>query len=477
MVDKGAMMRTVRRGRSSSRRAGAPAAARRGADWVFIGTVLLLTALGLVMAYSTTFFWSQVKEGNPLAIFSRQLLYAGIGLVGLVFFSWLDYGILRRFAVWIMAGCLAALIAVLLFGDDVFGARRTLLNGSMQPSELVKLGVIIYAAAWLASRRDQVRSVSNGLAPFGVIVGAVSFLIVLQPDLSTAAVIVMVALAMFFMAGASGQQLGLVTLIALAAFLVLTTVVPHAAVRMNEFIKVWQVPNEMDYHIRQTLITLGGGGLLGNGIGASGQKFGYLPTPHTDSVIAVLGDEMGLLGLAITLALFVIFAWRGLRIAQSADTAFGSFVVIGVVIWVIGQMLLNVMAIMALIPFTGLPVPFLSFGGSSLVSLLIACGVVISVARGSRILRERERQVELPVVGSHVKGGKAVRASSTIRRGHSRTRFARAHRAQSARSAVEPESADALIVGRDIRIGGALGRRNSRRGPGAVRWRGKWHGA
>lgn len=476
MADKGSMMRTVQRGRSSSGRAGAPAAARRGADWVFIGAVLLLTALGLVMAYSTTFFWSQVKEGNPLTIFSRQLLYAGVGLVGLVFFSWLDYGILRRFAVWIMAGCLAALIAVLLFGDDVFGARRTLLNGSVQPSELVKLGVIIYAAAWLASRRDQVRSLSNGLMPFGVIVGAVSFLIVVQPDLSTTAVIVIVAMAMFFMAGASWQQLGLVMLIAVSAFLVLVTVVPHAAVRVNEFIKVWRAPSEMDYHIRQTLITLGGGGLFGNGIGAGGQKFGYLPTPHTDSVMAVLGDEMGLLGLTITLGLFVIFAWRGLRIAQTADTAFGSFIVIGVVIWVIGQMLLNVMAIMAIIPFTGVPVPFLSFGGSSLVSLLIACGVVTSVARGSRMLKGREIEAGLSVAASHAKGGRAVRASSTIRRGHSRTRFARAHRAQSAGSAAEAESADVLIIGRDVRIGGALRGRNGRRSPGAVRWRGKWHG-
>lgn len=475
-MGKGSMMRTVQRGRPAIGRSGSPAAARRGADWIFISAVLLLTALGLVMAYSTTFFWSQVKEGSPLTIFSKQLLYAGIGLVGFAFFSRLDYGIFRRFAVWIMAGCLVMLVGVILFGDDVFGARRTLLNGSVQPSELVKLGVIIYAAAWLASRRDQVQSVSNGLIPFGVIVGVVSFLIVVQPDLSTTAVIVIVAMAMFFMAGASWKQLGLVVLIAVSAFLVLITIVPHATIRVNEFIKVWRAPNEMDYHIRQTLITLGGGGLFGNGIGASGQKFGYLPTPHTDSVMAVLGDEMGLLGLVMTLALFVIFAWRGLRIAQHADTAFGSFIAIGVVIWVIGQMLLNVMAIMAMIPFTGVPVPFLSVGGSSLVSLLIACGVVISVARGSRMLREDGANAGLPVAAGQAKGGRAVRASSTIRRGHGRARFARAHRAQGAGSAAEAESADAIIVGRDVRAGGGLRRRIGQRSPSAVRWRGKWNG-
>ncbi|MDW8351522.1 MAG: FtsW/RodA/SpoVE family cell cycle protein [Anaerolineae bacterium] len=466
-MNKAAMLRTARRGRSGTR-----ATARGKVDWIFVGAVLLLTALGLVMAYSTTFFWSQVQEGSPLTIFSKQLLYAVIGLVGFALFGWLDYGILRRFAVWIMAACLAALIAVILFGDDVFGARRTLLNGSLQPSEMAKLGLIIYAAAWLASRRDQVRSLSNGLIPFGLIVGVVSFLVVIQPDLSTTAVIVIVAMVMFFMAGASWQQLGLVTLIAVAAFLLLIAVVPHATIRVNEFIKVWRSPSEMDYHIRQTLITLGGGGLFGNGIGAGGQKFGYLPTPHTDSVIAVLGDEMGLLGLVMTLALFVIFAWRGLRIAQDADTAFGSFIAIGVVIWVIGQMLLNMMAILAMIPFTGVPVPFLSVGGSSLVSLLAACGVVISVGRGSQMLWEGEK-AQLPAAADQAKGGRAARASFTIRRRHGRARFARAHRAQGARSAVEAESADAIIVGRDIRTNGAIRRRS----PGAIRGRGEWDGA
>ena len=480
-MGKSAMTQRLQRSRPTR----AAATARGRADWIFIGAVLLLTALGLVMAYSTTFFWSHVQEGNPLTIFGKQLLYAGLGLVGFAVFSRLDYGIYRRFAVWIMGGCLLLLVSVILFGDDVFGARRTLLRGSVQPSELVKLGVIIYAAAWLASRRDQVQSVSNGLIPFGVIVGLVSFLIVVQPDLSTTAVIVLVAMAMFFMAGASWTQLALVALIAASAFLLLITIVPHATIRVNEFIKVWRAPSEMDYHIRQTLITLGGGGLFGNGIGASGQKFGYLPTPHTDSVMAVLGDEMGLLGLVMTLALFVIFAWRGLRIAHAADTPFGSFIVIGVVIWVIGQMLLNVMAIMAMIPFTGVPVPFLSVGGSSLVSLLIACGVVVSVARGSRMLREDTAPVVAPFMVGNAKGGGSVRASATIRGGNGRARFARAHRAKGAGRPAQVEGADATIIGRDIRAGGVLRRRIGRHNaspfvgtdPGAVRWRRKRDGA
>lgn len=461
----------------------------RRVDWIFVGVVVLLTALGLVMAYSTTFFWSQVDRGSPLAIFGNQVLYAALGLVAFAVLARLDYGIFRRFAVWIMLGCLVTLIAVLLFGDDVFGARRTFLNGSVQPSEPVKLAVIVYAAAWLASRRDQVQSIANGLIPFGVIVGVVCFLVVIQPDLSTTVVIVIIAMTMFFMAGASGWQLMLLGSVVVSAFLMLITLVPYAAARVEQFIKVWRTPAEADYHTLQLLITLGGGGVFGNGIGASGQKFGYLPTPHTDSVIAVLGDEMGLVGLLITLTLFALFAWRGLHIAHAADTAFGSFVAVGVVIWVVGQMLLNVLAVMALIPFTGVNVPFLSMGGSSLVSLLAACGIVVSISRGSYALREDGAQEGL---SGGIQGGKIVRASATIRGRNSRTRFARAHRAQGAGSAAGIENAETTIVGRDVRTGyiGANGVRPRRigcrggsawpqrlRDPGVVRWRGRRHGA
>jgi cell division protein FtsW len=444
----------------SARRAAWRGNQERPTDWVLVMAVLLLTALGLVMAYSTTFFWSQVSEGNPLAIFGRQVVSAGLGLLAFALFCRLDYGLFRRLAVAIMAGCLIALIGVVLFGDEVFGARRTLFNGSVQPSELVKLGVIIYAAAWLASRRDQVRSIANGLLPFGVIIGSVCFLIVIQPDLSTAAVITITALAMFFMAGASWQQLGLVVLTAAGAFALLVVALPYATTRLNEFLKIWQTPAEMSYHIRQSLITLGSGGLFGNGIGASGQKFGYLPTPHTDSVLAVLGEELGLVGLICVLALFIVFLWRGLRIAQHADTAFGAFIAVGIVTWVIAQLLLNLLATLAIIPFTGMPVPFLSVGGSSLFALLTASGVVVSVGRGSQLLLPERDSIEEST--TEVKGGKPVRAHPALRRRNGRTRFARAYRIASA----DGES--------------ALFKRTtwqrSRGDSSIVRRRGRWHG-
>lgn len=464
------MMRALQSNQQPRRRA---VASPRVTDTIFTAAVLMLTALGLIMAYSTTFFWSQVQEGNPFTIFGKQMVYAVLGMLAYVILSRLDYGLLRRYAIYIMGACLALLIGVLLFGDVVFGAKRTFFNGSIQPSELVKIAVIVYAAAWLASRQDQVQSVTNGLLPFGVIVGVVSFLVVVQPDLSTAATIVIIAMVMFFMAGASWAQLLLVGSIAVGAFAILFTLWPHASDRVNEFIKVWREPNEMDYHIRQSLITLGGGGLFGNGIGAGGQKFGYLPTPHTDSVVAVLGEEMGLVGLMLMIALFVMFAWRGLVVAHKADTPFGSFIVVGVVAWVIGQMLMNVLAMLAMIPFTGVPVPFLSVGGSSLVSLLAACGIVASISRGSKILHE-EHADEVPSRTSS--NGGTSRASASVRGRNGGSRPARSHRS---RRASPSDGADANIVGRDVRFSGQLRQRprqstrfgRQQSNPGVVRWR------
>ncbi|MDW8395636.1 MAG: FtsW/RodA/SpoVE family cell cycle protein [Anaerolineae bacterium] len=389
---------------------------RRPPDWGFVAATLALTALGLLMSYSTTFFW---EEG--VTTFLRQAAFAALGLAAFVATANADYGIARRYAVRIMLVCLALLVAVLLFGEEHFGARRTLLNNSVQPSEVAKVGLIIYAAAWLSSRREQVRSFMDGLIPFGIIAGSVAFLVVIQPDFSTAAVLVLIALVMFFLAGASIQQMVLVFLVALLAFAGLTQLFPHAVKRIQGFISLWSTAGEPDYHIRQSLISLGEGGLFGNGLGAGRQKFGFLPTPHHDSVVAVLGEEMGLVGLVATLVLFVIFAWRGIVIAHHADTAFGAFVAVGIVAWVIGQMLLNVLAVLALIPFTGMPMPFLSQGGSSLVALLASAGLVVSVSRGSRVLIE-------PSSSIGDQGGKHVYAGAPFRRRHRRSRFARLDR-------------------------------------------------
>jgi cell division protein FtsW len=459
--------------RQRNRQQGSPL----GVDWIFVGVVLLLTLLGLLMAYSTTFFWSYTDyAGNPFAIFARQLGWTALGLLAFAGLSWLDYGYLKRVALPILGVTLLALLATVVVGTIVFGARRTLVGGSIHPSEIAKVAIAIYAGAWLASRQKDVQSIADGLLPFGAIIGIVSFFIAIQPDLSTTLVIVLMALTMFFMAGASWPQIIGVGLIAVAAFVVMMLVFPHAQDRWQVFTETFRNPAALDgnYHMRQITLTIGSAGLFGHGLGASYQKFGILPTPHTDSVLAVLADEMGLIGLFFSLALFAAFAWRGFVIAQRANTAFGAFVAIGVTIWVLAQALMNVLSVLAMIPFTGLPVPFLSVGGSSMVSLLIGCGILVSISRGSRLPEHASEPVddEQPVARTRrTVGANAFHASTSLRRRNSRTRVARAKRAAGAERFV----GDSTVVGQDIRFSARLGRRKPTNGiarRGVVRWRG-----
>lgn len=428
--------------RRAARTAGAP-----GVDWVFVMVMLALVALGLIMTYSTTYYWSYVQEGNPLTIFGRQALFAGAGLVLFAALSRLDYGYLRRWSVLLMALCLLMLLLVALIGADRFNARRSFLGGSIQPGEAAKIIILVYAASWLASRRDQVRSIANGLVPFGVIIGIGAGLIVIQPDLSTTLVIVLAAAAMFFVAGASLSQVALVGAVAALVFLGLVRLFPHSTARLDSFLLSLSDPNsQAHYHIQQALIAFGEGGLLGRGIGAGYQKFGLLPTPHTDSVFAVLAEEMGWLGVIVTLSLFVLLAWRATRIAYRADTAFGAFLGIGIISWIIGQTMINVLAMTALFPLPGVPVPFLSLGGSSLVSVLAACGILISISRGTR-LPDGMAEASSPAGGE---GTGSYSATTHFSRRDGRTRVAGDYRFEASAG----DGADAgwrTIAGRDAR--------------------------
>jgi cell division protein FtsW len=428
-------------------------------DWFLVAIVLVLVVLGLIMAYSTTFYWSATSEGSPFTLFAKQLLYAVIGLVCFVVLSRIDYGIWRRWVLPAIAAAALSLVAVLIWGDTVFNARRTLLNGSLQPSEPAKIIILMYGAAWLASRREQVTSIRNGLAPFAVIVGLIVGFIVLQPDLSTSAIIFIAAAAMFFMAGASLYQILLVGCISVIAFIGLVNVFPHAMDRLQGFVGALGNPENTQYHIQQSLLAIGDGGLFGSGIGAGRQKFGLLPTPHTDSVFAVLAEELGLLGVVVTLGLYVLLAYRSLRVAQKAGNAFGSFWAIGIITWIMMQALLNLLAMTGMLPLPGVPVPFLSVGGSSLISILAACGILVSISRGSRVVDEDG--VPGGDEGDEPFGGRFnYRASSSVRRRNSRSRPARPDRAQ---SPADDGAGATDLIGRDVKWSARLSSSNDRR--------------
>ena len=353
-------------------------------DYPLLIAVGVLLALGMMMVYSTTFDWGYQQYNEPAYFAIRQGLWLLLGLAAMYVMMRLDYTLLHRLSIPLMGLALALLVAVLLFGQEVLGAQRSFLNGSIQPSELVKLIVVIYIADWLSSKGEKIRDTSYGLIPFAVLIGIIAGLIVLQPDFGTTIVVVLVAGMMFFLAGADIKQIVIGLAVSSGTLAMLITNSTYAQERIRSFIASWNDPAQASYQVQQALIAIGSGGLFGEGPGASRTKFGYLPVPHTDSIFAVLGEEMGLVGGLVVLALFAFLAYRGFRIALHAPDTFGMLIASGVTCWIVIEALVNIAVITGTLPLTGIPLPFISYGGSSLVSLMAAVGVLQSIARSSR---------------------------------------------------------------------------------------------
>jgi cell division protein FtsW len=351
-----------------------------------IDTMLLvvagaLVAFGLMMVYSTTFDWSYREFGNPSVIFLRQLRWLAVGVVAMLVAARMPYHWWRRLAVLGMAGTLVALVGVLVIGTTTFNAQRSFFNGSVQPSELAKLVVILYLAVWLDSKSDRIHQMSYGLLPFAFIVGVVAGLILLQPDLSAAGTVVIVAALMFFIAGADILQMGLVgAAVAATAFLVLQ-VSETGRQRLADYLAGVQDLTQASWHVQQAAIAFINGGLFGRGLGESHQKFGFLPTPHTDSIFAIVGEELGLVGCLFLIALFLAFAWRGFRIAAHSRDQLGAIMAAGLVCWVVVEALINIAVMVGAMPFAGNALPFISYGGSSLVVTLTGVGILLSISR------------------------------------------------------------------------------------------------
>jgi cell division protein FtsW len=275
----------------------------------------------------------------------------------------------------------AALAAVLLVGATKFNAQRSFFNGSVQPSELAKLAIILYLAVWLDSKSDRLHEMGYGIGPFGIIVGVVAGLILLQPDLSAAATVVIVSAFMFFISGADILQMGLVAGAgAVSAFLVLQ-ISSTGRARLADYIAGLQNLTQASWQVQQAAIAFINGGVLGRGLGESHQKFGFLPTPHTDSIFAIVGEELGLIGCIVLILLFVALAWRGFRIASGARDQLGAMLASGIVCWVLLEAIVNIAVMVGLLPFAGNALPFISYGGSNLVMSLTAVGVLLSVSR------------------------------------------------------------------------------------------------
>jgi cell division protein FtsW len=341
----------------------------------------LLLAIGSLMIYSTTFDWAYQSFGSDTYIFMQHVRNLVIGTVFFVLLTLINYSAWKKFVVLLLLITVAALIAVLLFSDEQWGARRAFLGGSYQPGELAELTIVIYLAAWLGSKNAKVASITHGLIPFTILIGVVGGLVSLQPDLSTAVTIFVVGGLMFFLGGANILHLASVLGIMGVSGYIVTQQFSYAESRVGSFIAGLSDLTQTNYHAQQAIIAFTNGGWTGVGLGQGRQKFGSLPTPHTDSIFAMIGEELGFLGAMFVIALFVFLVIRGLQIARRAHDPFGSLLASGVTLWIITKALMNIAVMLNLLPSTGVALPFISYGGSSLITVMAGAGLLLSVAR------------------------------------------------------------------------------------------------
>ena len=355
---------------------------RSSLDYHLLVLVTLgLVAFGLVMVYSASSARAALAADDPAYYLKRQAVYALAGVVALALLSRVDYRRLRFAVAPLLLGSFALLVAVLVLGTPVNGARRWLSLGptTLQPSELAKLALALWLAAYLA-RRPAPQSLGELVRPIGLVVGSAFALVIVEPDLGTAIAISIMAAAVLVVAGTRLPTLAAAG--ALGFFLVAAAIwlEPYRRERLLSFLDPWQDPEGAGFQSVQAMIALGSGGFFGNGLGESVQKVYYLPEASTDMIFAIVGEELGLLGAFGVIAAFVAFGYAGFNVALGCRDPFGKLLAAGITALVCGQAALNVSAVMGLAPLTGIPLPFVSYGGSSLVVGLASVGILLNIA-------------------------------------------------------------------------------------------------
>lgn len=374
-------------GKARARAAGA-AASIGHVDTVLVATLIVLVSFGTLVLFSASYAVGIRDTGDGLYFLRRHLVFLAIGVAALIGASRIDYHFWRRFSVPAMAGTLLLLVAVLPLGNTVFGARRWFEVGpvQMQPSEIMKFVLILYMADLLDRKGSRIRHFLNGAAPFAIILAFIVFLVMLEPDLGTTTVLAVTGISVFLIAGADIRQLGLFLASGAGVFSMLALTAPYRRERLLLFLHPERDLRDAGWQLWQARIALGDGGIFGLGLGASRQKFSWLPAAHTDAIFAVIGEELGLVGCAVVLGLFAALAIRGYRTALHAPDRFGAIMATGITTWIAFQSVINIGGVTTAIPFTGVPLPFFSYGGSSLAVTLGAVGVLINISRSTRPL-------------------------------------------------------------------------------------------
>lgn len=359
---------------------------KAGSDFILVITTFGLVVFGLVLIASAGIARSMAVYEEPYYFLSHQFIYGFVpGIIVWFIFQGVDYRAWQKVALPLLITTIFLLIIVFIpgIGTTFKGAQRWISLGglSFQPTELCKLALIIYLSAWLAGNRHNIKGSLNSFLGFILILGVLGVLIMKQPDMGTLGIIAMIACSIYFVSGAKFIYLVMLAMGGMLAFWFLIQIAPYRLERLSVFLNPASDPQGKSYQINQALIALGSGGLYGVGLGHGRQKFHYLPEPVGDSVFAILGEELGLIGCTFLISLFLILAWRGFSIAKNAPDFFGKLLATGITTWFVFQAFINIAAISSIIPLTGIPLPFVSYGGTALIFALAAMGILLNISK------------------------------------------------------------------------------------------------
>jgi len=352
-------------------------------DLPLVLVLIVLGAFGLMMVFSASWDFSQAVYKSPSYIFFKQILFMAAGIAVAYVLSRIDYHIFkdRKVLLTIMSVTVFLLVSVLIVREVRLGAVRTLFQGSVQPSELAKVVTVVYLAVWLCTKRESLHDINLGLIPLALILGFIGGLIYLQPDLSATGTIFLLGGLLFFLAGGDLRQIVFLIIIALATAWIVVQFSPTGRERLAAYMSGLEDPMQSSYHVRRSLEAIVNGGWFGAGIGKARTKLTGLPVPPTDSIFAVVAEELGLFGAMGVVILFGLFVWRGLRISHKAPDMLGTLLAAGLTIWIGLEALMNMSVIVGLFPFAGNALPFVSAGGSNLIASLAAVGILMNIAR------------------------------------------------------------------------------------------------
>ncbi|MBV7275018.1 stage V sporulation protein E [Clostridium thailandense] len=355
-------------------------------DFLLFSTIMLLVAIGVIMVYSASSysaFFSSATNHDSMFYLKKQGLSAMLGVIAMFFTIKIDYHKMKKYTKILMIATVVLLAAVFAF-PATNGARRWIRLGgpfSLQPSEIAKYIVVIYMAKSIDSKGEKIKSLTYGVIPYLMVSGFYAGMVLAEKNLSIATVIMMVTLIVLYVAGAkTSHMLGLIGLVGLCGVLGIV-LEPYRMARFTSFLNPWQDPKGDGYQLIQSLLALGSGGIWGVGLGRSRQKCYYIPEPHNDFIFSIIGEELGLIGCTIIVILFIVFIWRGIITAVKAKDTYGTLLATGITSVIAVQAIINVAVVTGSMPVTGVPLPFISYGGSSLIFNLIAMGVLLNISR------------------------------------------------------------------------------------------------